>query len=242
MVASRPAVFAHRGASHAAPENTFAAFRLAVDLGADGIELDVHRTADGVLVVHHDADAPELGLLVARSFADVRAARPDIPTLAESLAAAGELVVNVEIKCCAWDDDPDPEHDVARGVIALVRELDAYDRVIVSSFDLTHIDAVRALEPRLATGFLVHGQDPTPLVARCVERGHTWLHPDWGNLLLRLDDCVAAARRAGVRLNPWTVDDPEAMRRFAAAGVDALITNVPDLALAALASPATGER
>jgi len=240
VVAERPAVFAHRGASRQAPENTIAAFRIAAELGADGIELDVHRTADGALVVHHDADAAGLGLLVERSFAEVRAARADIPTLAESfaaLAAHDAIVVNVEIKCCAWDPDPDPEHEVAARVVELVREIDAFDRVIVSSFDLGHVDAVRRSEPRIATGFLVHGLDPTPVVEVCAARGHGWLHPDWGNLSIHLDDTVRTSKSAGVRLNVWTVDDPDQMRSFADAGVDAIITNVPDLALAILTLP-----
>lgn len=225
-------VVAHRGACRRAPENTLDAFRIARELGADGVELDVHRTSDDALVVHHDAAAAALGLLVDHTVAEVRAARPDIPTLAEVFGVLGDLLVNVEIKCCAWDPDPDPERRVARAVVDLVRDLGVTERVVVSSFDLGHIDASRALAPEIATGFLVHGHDPVPLVARCAESGHTWLHPDWGNLAFRLDACVDAARAAGVRLDPWTVDDPEVIRRFFAAGVDAVITNVPEVALA----------
>ena len=72
----RPLVFGHRGASAAAPENTVEAFSKARALGADGVELDVRRSADGVLMVHHDAEIAGLGALVERSFAEVRAARP----------------------------------------------------------------------------------------------------------------------------------------------------------------------
>lgn len=239
----RLVVFAHRGACRQAPENTLDAFRIARELGADGVELDVHRSADGELVVHHDAAAVGIGLLLDRTLAEIRAARPDIPTLAEvfgvlrPLHPLGGLLVNVEIKCCGWDADPDPEHFVARRVVELVRELGATARVVVSSFDLSHIDAVRSMAPEIATGFLIHGHDPTAAVPVCVERGHLWLHPDWGNLSLNLEACVKAARSAGVKLNPWTVDDPEVIQRFAAAGVDALITNDPALALQSLSPP-----
>jgi len=233
-VVGRPLVLAHRGACLAAPENTLAAFALARDAGADGVELDVHATADGALVVHHDAEANGIGLLVDHSLRDVRAARPDIPTLAECFGVLGDLIVNVEIKCCAWDPDPDPDHRVAAAVVELVHELDALQRVVVSSFDLGHIDAVRSLDAAVATGFLIHGHDPAGAVTVCADRGHGWLHPDWGNLALRLDESMHAAREAGIRLDPWTIDDPEVMRRFAAAGVDAFITNDPSLALTTL--------
>ncbi len=225
---------AHRGASAAAPENTLAAFELAIAQGADGVELDVHRSRDGELVVHHDADAAGIGLLLDASFDAIRAARPDIPTLAEVFSVTAELMVNVEIKCCGWDPDPDPDHAVAAAVVELVRTLDIVERVVVSSFDLAHIDAVRLLDADLATGFLVHGHDPATFVGVCVERGHGWLHPDWGNLARHLESTVDAAHAAGIRLDPWTIDDPDTMRRFAAAGVDALITNDPALALATL--------
>jgi glycerophosphoryl diester phosphodiesterase len=228
-------VLAHRGACLAAPESTLDAFRIALELGADGVELDVHRTRDGELVVHHDAEALSVGLLAAAPFSSIRSARPDIATLAECFEVLVHGMVNIEIKCCAWDPDPDPEHVVARLVVELVRDLGARDRVVVSSFDLSHIDAVRALDTDVATGFLIQGHDPTGVVDVCVERGHGWIHPDWGNLSLHLETCVAAAHAAHVRVDPWTIDDPDVMQRFAAAGVDALITNNPTLALTTLA-------
>ncbi len=230
----RPLVVAHRGASAVAPENTIAAFARAAELGADGVELDVHITHDGELVVHHDAEADGLGRLLDRAFAEIRLARPDIPTLAEVFAVTGAMLVNVEIKCCAWDSDPDPDGRVAAAVVELVRELGNGGQVIVSSFDLAHIDAVRSLDANLETAFLIHGHSPATMVPICVDRGHNWLHPDWGNLDRELDASIAVAHEAGVRLDSWTIDDPEVLRRFAHAGVDALITNDVTTALAAL--------
>src|SRR5690348_11168207 len=101
-------VLAHRGANRVEPENTVAAFTRALELGADGVELDVHRTADGALVVHHDAVAPGLGLLAATPFEAVRRAAPRIPTLAEALDVCAGRFVNVEIKSPPGDPDRDP--------------------------------------------------------------------------------------------------------------------------------------
>lgn len=228
-------IIGHRGASAAAPENTLEAFTLAGHMGADGIELDVHRTADGVLVVHHDAELDGIGLVMDHSFAALRAAQPNVPTLAETLdACAGMRMVNIEMKCCSWDTDADPDRVVAKGVAELVQQRDLYDGVSVSSFDLHMLNDFRAFDARVATGWLIHGMDPLRGIELAAENGHPWLHPDWGNLHGQLDASVSAARDAGVRLNTWTVDDPEIMRAFAQAGVDGLITNVPDVALKAL--------
>ena len=229
-------ILGHRGASHALPENTIAAFVRAAELGADGVELDVHRTADGVLVVHHDADLNGIGKVMDHSFAELRSALPAVPTLAETLdACTGMRLVNIEMKCCAWDSDADPDRVVARGVATIISERDLYDCVSVSSFDLAMLNDFHALDTRIATGWLIHGHDPVPAVGLAVEHGHTWLHPDWGNLRLKLTETIAAASALGLRLNPWTVDDPDVIREFAAAGVDGVITNQPDVALAALA-------
>ncbi len=227
---------AHRGACLDEPENTLAAFELARDLGAAGVELDVHLSADNEMVVHHDSEALGIGLLVESTLSEIQKLRPDIPTLAEVFEVLGSLIVNVEIKCCSWDADPDPEHVLANQVVDLVRSIGAVDRVVVSSFDLSHIDASRSTAPEIATGFLIHGFDPTDAVKTCSERGHRWLHPDWGNLAANLDTAVSAAKSAGVKLNPWTIDDPEVMKQFASAGVDAVITNDPALAIATFAN------
>src|SRR5215203_4377279 len=94
-------VLAHRGANRVAPENTVAAMQEAVDRGADGVELDVHRSADGVLVVHHDAETPA-GRLADLTTAALRDVVPDAPMLSEVLDVCRGRLVNVEVK------DPDP--------------------------------------------------------------------------------------------------------------------------------------
>src|SRR5262249_41114330 len=153
------------------PENTVPAMATAVERSADGVELDVHRSADGVLVVRHDAETPA-GLLGELSHAAIRAALPEVPTLGEGLDACRGALVNVEIK----DGDP-------RAVDALVALLDDRaaaepDDVLISSFDLATVDRVRAVAPRLPTGFLSFGLAPDDALTIAVEHGHVAVHPD----------------------------------------------------------------
>src|ERR1700687_3544713 len=115
---SRPLVLAHRGACRRAPENTLDAFRVARDLGADGVELDVRRTRDGVLVLSHDPVIDGFGLLVEHPFERRRARVPSVPTLEEAFDALAGMLVNVEIKCFPIEPDADPERLVVRGVVA----------------------------------------------------------------------------------------------------------------------------
>ncbi len=230
-----PLILAHRGASDAAPENTIAAFALAIELGSDGVELDVHRTSDGELVVHHDAQLAGIGLVADHPLAELRSVHPDVPTLAEVLDVCADLrLINVELKCCSWDDDPDPDRVVARGVAALIARRSVYHQVVVSSFDLPMIDDLRKIDDRIATGWLIQGVDPSPLVAVAKRHGHAWLHPDWGNLQLRLAAVMEASSEHNVSIDSWTIDDPAVMREFSEAGVHALITNKPEVAVAAL--------
>lgn len=238
MVA-RPMVLGHRGASHARPENTLAAFAKARELGADGVELDARRSSDGVLVVHHDPQVEHFGLIVDQTFETLRARRSSIPTLDEALEACAGMIVNIEIKCLPWEPDPDtPEHDVVRAVVELVRASahPAAD-MIVSSFDLGSVDACRGFAPELATGWLTSRQDVATAAALAAEHGHGWLNPDRASALRASAEQIARAQQAGVRVNVWTVDEPEEMSALAAIGVDGIITNVPDVALATLSGP-----
>jgi glycerophosphoryl diester phosphodiesterase len=210
-------VLAHRGANRLAAENTVPAMRRAMELGADGVELDVHRTADGQLVVRHDAESPA-GVLGALTLAEIRSALPEVPTLAEVLDVCRGGLVNVEVK------DPDP-----RAVDLLAGILDArgkVDDVLVSSFQLPTVDRVRAVAPGVPTGFLTFGIDPLEALARAEAHGHDAVHPDvWslgGPLLTAVTE---RARQRGLRVNVWTVNDPDELRRLETAGVDAVITD-----------------
>jgi glycerophosphoryl diester phosphodiesterase len=215
-------VVAHRGASAANPPgNTIAAFAEAVAQGADWVELDVHLTADGEIVVHHDpvlADGRVVGELSAADLPDV------IPTLAEVLAACSPLAVNVEIK-------PDGVDSLRSTLIAKVVELlqsEAPSRdFLVTSFDHDICDQVRALDATLPTGLLnAHGDSLQTDLDRAESAGHVAINP-WFGLVTK--EFVDRAHALGIAVNVWTVDDPEQMRALADMGVDAIITNVPSL-------------
>ena len=225
---SQPLVIAHRGASAAFPENTIEAFRGAAAHGADWVELDARRTADGVLVVHHDAHLPDGRAIVELLAADLPGA---VPTLAAALDACAGMGVNIEIKNLPIDPDHDPTMVVARGVVAEVQRRSVHERVLVSSFDLDTVDAVRAMDPAVPTAYLV--LDPGAGTARdlAVERGHRALHP-WNPMV---DEAlITGAHAVGLLVNTWTVDDPERIIELAAWGIDGIVTNVPDVARAAL--------
>ena len=224
----------HRGASAVAPENTVAAFTRARELGADGVELDVRRSADGVLVVHHDPEIAGVGLIASKTHAELLAARPDIATLAEALEACRGLIVNAEVKCLPWEPDADTDGAVMAATVDAVRSHDGM--VVVSSFDLGAVDRARALDPDLATGWLTHGQAVAAAAEVAVSHGHPWLNPDEYAALDAGVDGIQAAHRSGVLVSVWTVDDPEAARALAHAGVDIIITNVPDVVMAAVVS------
>jgi glycerophosphoryl diester phosphodiesterase len=235
-MAGRPLVLGHRGASAVAPENTVAAFSKARELGADGVELDVRRTADDVLVVHHDAVITGVGAVVELTFAGVRAARPALPTLGEALEALHGMVVNAEVKCLPWEIDADQDGSVMRATIdALAARTGP---TIVSSFYLGAVDLARAYAPDLTTAWLTHGQEVVAAANIAVDHGHQWLNPDAGSAITAGSEGIAAAHTAGVRVGVWTVDDPDDARALATAGADVIISNVPDLMIAALA----GER
>jgi glycerophosphoryl diester phosphodiesterase len=236
-MASRPLVLGHRGASAVVPENTVAAFTRARELGADGVELDVRRTADGVLVVHHDAAVKGFGLIASATLAELRAACPDVATLAAALEACRGLVVNAEVKCLSWEPDADVDGSVMHATIdALRAHAETVDEgmIIVSSFDLGAVDRARAQAPELATGWLTNGQALAAAAEIAVAHGHPWLNPDGVAALAAGADGIGAAHAAGVLVSVWTVDDPDAARALAAAGVDIIITNVPDVVLEAV--------
>ena len=216
-------VWAHRGASASERENTVAAFAAAVAVGADGIELDVRRTADGRPAIHHDPHLPDGRPIAALTAAELPS---DVPLLDAALDACGDLVVNIEIK------EP-PE--LAEIVVAEVRNRGIAGRVVVSCFDLATIDRVRGLDAGIPTGYLaLAGRDPAAaerLVATCVDGGHTALHP-WHPAVD--EHLVTAAHAAGVDVHTWTVDEPARITELADLGVDAVVTNVPDLALRTL--------
>jgi glycerophosphoryl diester phosphodiesterase len=226
-------VLAHRGASRAAPENTVEAFVAARHLGADGVELDVRRTADGALVVHHDPRLRD-----GRTLIEVEAgALPGhVPQLHEALDACAGMWVNVEIKNDAEEPDFDPTDSIADDVVGALLERHDDRRWIVSSFRLETIDRCKALASGIRTAWLVD-EVPHDVIATLVSRGHDALHP-WVATLLRSH--VDACHGAGIDVNTWTCDDPVRMRELIEWGIDAICTNVPDVAVAVIRDVAEG--
>jgi glycerophosphoryl diester phosphodiesterase len=226
-------VLAHRGASARAPENTLAAFALARELGADGVELDARRTADATLVVHHDPHVEGFGLLVERPFAELRAAHPEVPTLAEALAGCAGMIVNVEIKCLPWEPDADPgDRGVVHAVADTIRATGT--NAIVSSFDLGAVDACRTYAPDLTTAWLTSGQELPDAALLAARAGHQWLHPDRIMALRASPDVIEHVHQLGLQIDVWTVDDPDEARELVANGVDGICTNTPDVILTAV--------
>jgi glycerophosphoryl diester phosphodiesterase len=227
-----PIVLAHQGASRAAAGNTLDAFRLAAGLGADGVELDVRRTSDGALVVHHDAAIGGTDV-VGLTAAQLLAAHPEMPTLDEALDAV-EGLVNIEIKNLPTEVDYDPQERVAQAVARTVSDRGLTERVVVSSFTVEPLDAVRAVDAHIRTGWLTlpsfAARDAVPLAQA---RGYDALHPE-RTAVLRDPGVVHLAHDVGLAINVWTVDDPDEIATLARAGVDAIITNVPDVARRAL--------
>ncbi|HEX4902445.1 MAG TPA: glycerophosphodiester phosphodiesterase [Acidimicrobiales bacterium] len=226
---SAPSLYGHRGASADAPENTLAAFALARAQGADGVELDVRRSADGDLVLHHDPAFADGRVVVETPTAEL----PEgVPTLVAALDELAWLVVNIEIKNSPFEPDHDPAATIADDVVALLHERGGADRALVSSFDLATIDRVRAIDPAIPTGFLtfIHpiGAESIELAA---DRGHVAIHPHEATIDAAF---VELAHGAGLEVVAWTVDAPDRLRALADAGVDAIITNVPGKAREAL--------
>lgn len=222
-------VLAHRGMAASARENTLQAFAAARTVGADGVELDVRCSADGVLVVHHDATLPD-----GRAVATVRVA--DLPAWVPTLEAALEecrgLVVDAEIKNLVTEPGFDPEETAARETAALLARLGMVGSSFVSAFSMASIDAAREAEPSVRTGWLtLASYDQVDAIALVAARGHFAVQPRHEVVT---PDLVGAASAKGLAVHTWTVDDPERVRFVAGCGVDAIITDVPDVALEAL--------
>lgn len=216
-------MIAHRGASITRPENTIAAFREARRLGADMVELDVRRTADGTLAVHHDPEIPGSGPLVTLPSS---ALVTSIPTFDAALDACLPMAVNIEVKNAPNEPDWDETRSVATAVAHRIVDRTLHGHVLVSSFDMGSIDRVREIDPAIPTALLTLTSEGA--VDACVRHGHGAVHPFFP---LASPAFVADAHERGISVNVWTVDGPELMLELAEAGVDGICTNDPELAL-----------
>ena len=231
-------VVAHRGFSGAAPENTLPAFQKGIEVGSDMIELDVHLSRDGEIVIIHDeilerttngkgmvADHTlkelrklDAGLSFGPSFAGEK-----IPTLQEVLdLAKGRVLVNIEIK--------NPTHqrysitELAEKTLREVEKAGMTDKVIYSSFNPVSLEWIKGKEPRAWTAFLFHRPWNT---LRDIPGSKEYTVLNLRNIHLTREKLVEI-KKSGKRINVYTVNPEEEIRKFIDWGVDGIITNYPD--------------
>lgn len=215
-------VFAHRGCTDGFVENTVGAFAEARRLGCDGVELDVRLSADGALVVHHDADIPGVGPV---SGARIDQLPPYVPLLAEALAACEGMAVNVEMKAAPGDHDAGSgaSEALAAATASTLVELGWAGRTVVSSFDATLVDAVRRAEPGLEVAWLLEWSgDVRAGLREATRRGYQGIHPFVSQVDAPL---VAEAHEVGLAVRAWTVNSPDDLRAMVHWGADAVITD-----------------
>jgi glycerophosphoryl diester phosphodiesterase len=215
-----PSIIAHRGASGREFENSRAAFARAIELGADGVELDVHSTEDGIILVHHDAELAGMGPIGHLRYTQVLEFRlpngETVPTLPEVQALLGDIDVYVEVKTLApaFDD----------GLLAVLDEGPFPHRYAVHSFDHRIVARLGARRPGLCRGILLSSYplDPIPLLEAA---GAETLWQDQRLIDAAIVDTVHGNGR---RIIAWTVNKPGDAIRLASLGVDGLCGNYPD--------------
>jgi glycerophosphoryl diester phosphodiesterase len=251
----RPLCIGHRGASGLAPENTLRSFRAAIEAGVDLVELDVLALGSGELVVAHSHDLREIshgaaeGSAKGWTVAAVREVAPELATLEETLELfAGEALevgVHLDLKTARSAD----------ALLESIRSVGLVDRSLVSSFERGALRRLAALEPGLRTGVsfprdrlgiadrrgsaplvgaaLAAGRLVSPLIARFL------LARSYASSLVLHHELVSSrtvrlAHARGIPVVAWTVDEPTALRRLDAAGVDAVVVNSPELFVSTL--------
>ena len=230
---SRPFIIcAHRGASGYAPENTLAAFRLAMEMGAQMIETDAQQTDDDRLVLLHDDDLDRTttgtGFLWQKKLAELKTydaglwfdkkfAGERLPTLEEAMALVrGKVKLNIEVKLHGH------ERNVAQLVVDTIRREHFEKECIVTSFGQTVADEIKALAPELQVGYIFGKREYSDRVFSAPVDILS------ANSRLVDKEFMQKARAAGKQVHAWTVNDKDRMHELMALGVDAIITNYPD--------------
>ncbi len=232
---------AHRGASGTAPEHTRAAFQRAIELGVDMVELDVQLTRDEQIVVIHDHELDrttsgsgmvrnhtlsQLGDLDAGTWFSSEFSGEQVLSLREVLAlVAGRVRLNVEIKALADDWEI-----LVPSLLDLLSHAGVRETTIISCFEPAALQTVRRLDPRMAVGLLWHLPDLDEAWRWCAELRASSLHPFW----MLVDPAVLqAARKRGLRVLAWTVNDQDEINALVASGIDGIISDYPERLLAA---------
>ena len=225
-------VIAHRGASSYAPENTFAAFDLAIEMGVTHVELDVEYTSDGQIVVIHDDTVDRTtdgtGLVTDQTLEELQAldagssfgkefAGERIRTLDEILTRYnGRLHFHTEIK--------GRSSNLSAGTADIIRNHGMEDQVTITSFQAPRIEEMRAYAPELPTGWLVHEVDDET-IARARAMGVDQLCPKADTVT---EELVRRIRAEGFIARAWGVANEELMRQVVDAGADGMTVNFPD--------------
>jgi glycerophosphoryl diester phosphodiesterase len=223
----RPSVIAHRGASGYEYENSRAAFRRAIMLDADGVELDVHATRDGGIVVHHDPDFPGAGPIARLSLTEARQLRlrngEPLPVLTEILELVGNRDVWVEVKGLPAEFD-----DV---LLTILDRGPAPQRYSVHSFDHRIVHRLGEARPSLRRGILLTAYlcDPVSVMRAA---GASTLWQEWQQVD---QDLVDKVHQAGGTVIAWTVNELGDLDRLVRLGIDGLCGNYPDRIRVAIA-------
>lgn len=224
-------IIAHRGASGLAPENTLLAYRIAIELGADMIELDVHETNDGYLVCIHDYEVDRTtdgtGAIAELSLKELQkldaGQHEHIPLLSEVLEHAhGKIRVNIELKVT----------DVEKQVVQLVREKRMTDHVVVSSFLHGTLEAMHEVDPTITTAVLVSKpmEDLVEYVSDLKAKALNPLHT------MVTSELINQMHNHNIQVFPWTINDSSTMLHLVRMRIDGLITDYPDIAIETLRS------
>lgn len=216
----RPLVIAHRGASGHAYQNSLSSFALAKQLRADAVELDIHATTDGVLLVHHDPLVPEIGTIGTLPHdAFLRYRLPNgepIPTLGQVLEELGPFGVWIEVKTLP------PQYDAR--LLSVMRAGPSPERYAVHGFDHRIVARLGQTAPLLKRGAL-QASYPLDLLAPLQSTGATVLWQDTGLIDRAMVDALHAA---GKEIIAWTANDAPEIARLVALGVDGICGNYPE--------------
>jgi glycerophosphoryl diester phosphodiesterase len=219
-------VMGHKGASIVAPENTLLAFQKAIELKADYIEFDIHRTLDGEIVIIHDNDTYNTtgtrGLIKEMKLKEIQeldaGQGEQIPTLNELInLTKGKIHLQPEIKAHGLVDD----------LVISLKKNDLVDKTIISSFDITQLQKVKEIEPALKLGYLIPAEVIRPRILnrymeKVLKNEFYAIHPHFSGIN---KEFVDSAHANNLKINAWTVNEAEEIKRLITLGVDGIITD-----------------
>jgi glycerophosphoryl diester phosphodiesterase len=215
-------IFAHRGLHTHERENTVAAFLAARAQGVDGVELDVRRTVDGALVIHHDPRCEGMDISSTRQ----RDLPTYVPTLDDAMESCEGMRVNVEIKNNQDRSETsyDETGELARQVVRHLQQINWTDRVIISSFDQATCANARSFDADIDVGWLLWNVDLASAITQAHILGFTAVHPNFKELN---PAAMMLAREMDLLVNTWTVNTRTALRAMIELEVNAVITDRP---------------